>query len=150
MNTPNSIDQINQIPQINCPCGSTKPYQGCCQIAHKQTLPATAEQLMRSRFSAFALGSQYPAMAHFFADYLCNTWDQQTRPESLQLDTNTVWQQLKIVGRKEGKKRHSQGYVTFQAHFLENGQQHYFEEKSFFKKIDGKWFYVEGEILATA
>ena len=147
MNTLNSIDQILQ---INCPCGSGKTYQACCQMAHKEILPTTAEELMRSRFSAFALATQYPEMAKFFADYLCNTWDQQTRPESLQLETHTVWQQLKIVGRKEGKKRHSEGYVTFQAHFLENGQQHYFEEKSFFKKTDGKWFYVEGEILAAS
>lgn len=39
-----------------CPCGSHKAYSQCCElfITHSQS-PQTAEQLMRSRFTAFYL-----------------------------------------------------------------------------------------------
>ena len=48
-----------------CPCTSKKPYDRCCGPYHSGgKVPETAEQLMRSRFSAYALGK---------ADYLRTT-----------------------------------------------------------------------------
>ena len=38
----------------NCPCGSNLPFADCCEPAIKGARPAqTAEQLMRSRYSAY-------------------------------------------------------------------------------------------------
>ena len=50
---------------MKCPCHSKKRYADCCGPLHKGTRPAaTPEELMRSRYSAFALGE---------VDYLAKT-----------------------------------------------------------------------------
>jgi uncharacterized protein YchJ len=36
-----------------CPCGQGLPYAQCCGPAHDGAPPATAEALMRSRYTAF-------------------------------------------------------------------------------------------------
>lgn len=52
-----------------CPCGSNKPFDYCCRpIVEGQKAAPTAEALMRSRYTAFALGA---------IDYLIDT----TAPE---------------------------------------------------------------------
>ena len=49
-----------------CPCGSTDGYHVCCGPLHNGERHAeTAEELMRSRYAAYALGN---------ADYLFRTW----------------------------------------------------------------------------
>jgi len=41
---------------LPCPCDSTVKYNDCCQPHHSGiSLPLTAEALMRSRYSAYAL-----------------------------------------------------------------------------------------------
>src|SRR5687767_14362836 len=48
-----------------CPCGSQRPYAECCAPYHRgEREPPNAEALMRSRYSAFAVGE---------ADYLLRT-----------------------------------------------------------------------------
>ncbi|MGZ4607464.1 MAG: YchJ family protein, partial [Blastococcus sp.] len=45
------------MPQRRCPCGTGLPYDECCGPLHDGTsAAATAEQLMRSRYAAFAVG----------------------------------------------------------------------------------------------
>jgi len=39
-----------------CPCHSGEKYKKCCQPYHKGIFPSNAQKLMRSRYSAFALG----------------------------------------------------------------------------------------------
>ena len=41
---------------LSCPCGSDKYYKACCGLYHTGEAAPTAEALMRSRWSAFALG----------------------------------------------------------------------------------------------
>ncbi len=41
---------------MNCPCCSGKLYEECCEPFHsKKEFPKTAEELMRSRYAAFAI-----------------------------------------------------------------------------------------------
>ena len=41
---------------MNCPCCSGKLYEECCESFHsKKEFPKTAEELMRSRYAAFAI-----------------------------------------------------------------------------------------------
>lgn len=131
-----------------CPCGSGKSYADCCQPYHRNEAVAnTAEQLMRSRYTAFVLKN---------SDYLLRTWDPQTRPESIEFEANLVWIGLNINGRKQGRKKDQQGWVTFVASYemqpnplemnpqSESGQLH---ETSFFRRDEqGNWLYVEGEL----
>ena len=75
-----------------CPCGNGV-YQACCQPFHLHTgLAPTAEALMRSRYSAFALGG--------LGDYLLQTWHPDTRPPVSAADmgaADTDWVKLDIV-----------------------------------------------------
>lgn len=63
-----------------CPCLSGLTYDDCCGRLHSGAGTAqTAEQLMRSRYSAFAVSD---------ADYLRTTWHSSTRPADLALDAD--------------------------------------------------------------
>ena len=78
-----------------CPCLSGAPYGECCGPFHAGLAVApTAEQLMRSRFSAFAVGD--PA-------YLLATWHPSTRPSRLELDDSLRWYRLDILSRSAGR-----------------------------------------------
>ena len=46
----------NEFLMMNCPCCSGKLYDECCEPFHsKKEFPKTAEELMRSRYAAFAI-----------------------------------------------------------------------------------------------
>lgn len=122
-----------------CSCGSGESYANCCQPFHqKQSFPITAEQLMRSRFSAFHLG---------LVEYLKDSWDETTCPEDLSLDDSVNWLSLSINGRKKGRKKDQEGWVTFMATYEVAGQQGTLHEKSYFRRdTDSHWRYVDGEI----
>jgi SEC-C motif-containing protein len=123
-----------------CPCGSGEPYATCCGPLHRGhvtglvTAP-TAERLMRSRYSAFAVGE---------GDYLLQTWHPSTRPASLELDADLEWRRLEILGTTGGGERDLAGTVAFVAHFWDAasrraGRQ---PENSAFVREAGQWFYV--------
>jgi SEC-C motif-containing protein len=115
-----------------CPCGTGLPYADCCGRLHDGTATAaTAEQLMRSRYSAFVVGD--PA-------YLLETWHPRTRPRSLELDPDARWTGLEIVSTSGGSMLDAEGIVEFRAHRV-GGEQH---ERSRFVRQNGRWFYLDG------
>lgn len=119
-----------------CPCGTGLRYGECCAPLHRGERPApTAEMLMRSRFSAYVVRN---------ADYLLNTWDPMTRPQSLDLDHPGApeFYLLEILRTERGGPFDVEGIVEFAAHYrgAARGVQH--ETSRFYKK--GKnWFYQE-------
>lgn len=119
-----------------CPCLSGESYGECCGRLHRGEAHApTAERLMRSRFSAFAVGD---------AAYLLASWHPSTRPASLELDPGIRWYRLDIDGAERGGMLDTSGTVEFTAHYRTDagaGEQH---ETSRFAKVDGRWYYVDG------
>lgn len=93
----------------------------------------TAEQLMRSRFSAFAVGDT--------ADLL-QTWHPATRPSRLTLDTRQ-WRQLEILSTDRGSLFDTTGSVEFRAHYRESGRPSTLPERSRFVREDGQWVYLD-------
>ena len=127
-----------------CPCGSKKQYQYCCgkYLSGKATAE-TAEKLMRSRYTAFCQGH---------IDYLIATLhpDKRTpsnRAELTKSINNIQWLSLTVINTNKGKKNDSVGYVEFEAVYRVNEPKQ-LHERSQFIKTDGKWFYVEGDILS--
>lgn len=118
-----------------CPCQSLETYDDCCGRFHRgEALAPTAERLMRSRYSAYALGE---------TEYLLKTWHPSTRPVTLKLDADVRWFRLDIVARTGGSMFDSQGTVEFRAHYRSDGiagQQH---ENSSFVRENGAWLYVD-------
>ncbi|WP_130537358.1 hypothetical protein [Thiomicrorhabdus indica] len=65
------MNQLNNITIKHCPCHSGKSYEQCCRLFHLDFYQAqTAEDLMRSRFTAFAIGSMNSENQKFFEQYL--------------------------------------------------------------------------------
>ena len=123
-----------------CPCGTGLTYDECCGRLHDGTATArTAEQLMRSRYSAFAVGD---------AGYLLATWHPSTRPRTLDLDPAVRWTGLDVLATTGGSLLAAEGTVEFRASRLVDrvaGAQH---ENSRLARVDGRWYYLDGVSLA--
>lgn len=119
-----------------CPCGTGLPYAECCEPLHAGTgAAATAEQLMRSRYSAFAVGD--PA-------YLLATWHPRTRPPALDLDPGVRWVGLDVLATRDGGLLAAEGTVEFRATWVAGGQRGEQHEVSRFVRDDGAWRYLDG------
>ncbi|TDC29982.1 hypothetical protein E1211_25040 [Micromonospora sp. 15K316] len=120
-----------------CPCGSGGSYARCCGPLHRGEAEApTAEALMRSRFSAFAVGD---------AGYLLRSWDERTRPARLDLDPGQRWLRLEIVDTERGGLLDSTGAVEFRAYHRTGGQTGVLVERSRFVRAGGRWVYLDAE-----
>lgn len=119
---------------MRCPCLSGLPYDECCGRFHRgEATASTAEQLMRSRFSAFAVGD---------ADYLVASWHPSTRPRSLDLDADLRWYRLDIIGTRAGGPLDIEGSVEFEAHYRSPAGAGSQREDSSFVREDGRWYYL--------
>jgi len=125
-----------------CMCGSTKDYDSCCGIAHNNIMNVkTAEQLMRSRYSAFCLAN---------GNFLLNSHHSSTRPnnsseinEIVKWAKSVLWIKLEILNTTQGKEDETFGTVEFKAYYLENGNHGIIHENSTFEKENGHWVYVD-------
>ena len=124
------------MPATRCPCLSGSTYDECCGPFHAGAAAApTAERLMRSRYSAYAVGD---------VAYLLRSWHPLTRPADLTLDPELRWYRLDILAISRGGMLDTEGTVEFRAHFKAAdgaGSQH---ETSRFARHSGAWVYVDG------
>jgi SEC-C motif-containing protein len=119
----------------HCPCGLGLPYDDCCGVFHRgEGAAATAELLMRSRFSAFAKADEA---------YLLQTWHPSTRPAAVEFDSEQRWTQLEILGKTGGGPFHTEGTVEFRAHYRTAGRAGEQRENSKFVRTEGKWMYLD-------
>ena len=132
---------------MRCPCQITpdllsnsnaknlengKSYLNCCKPFHDGKLPKTAEQLMRSRYSAFVLvNPEYivkttlPAQQSLLDKNAIAAWA-----------TDTDWSGLEILEHKPIGKRHAQ--VEFNAYFNNENDLQAHHELSSFVLVKGK------------
>ncbi|GAA6138960.1 YchJ family protein [Arenicella sp. 4NH20-0111] len=120
-----------------CPCGTGKQFENCCErFLSKREIPDSPLLLMRSRYSAFALGG--------YGDYLVETWIPRLHAglSSAELSVRDVnWVGLTIHSHRSSADL---GEVEFSAYFTDlehNVQEH--RELSSFCRENGRWFYVE-------
>ena len=124
---------------MKCPCCSGLLYANCCQPYHKmEKFAPSAEALMRSRYSAFAIPN---------AEYLMET----TLPSKRKFHNKTdlqewgeinQWMKLEIVASPSPNR------VVFKAYYTDkniHSMVHY--ESSEFKIYDNRWYYVGGKFL---
>ena len=125
---------------VPCPCGNADGYMRCCGPLHEGLPAATAEALMRSRYSAYVLKRE---------DYLLATWHPSTRPAHLKLAAQQPapsWLGLSV-------RRHDDGGPEAVGEFVARlsyggGRAQSLHEVSRFLREDGRWYYLDGEILA--
>ncbi|NHQ88163.1 hypothetical protein HA050_18815 [Iodobacter sp. HSC-16F04] len=126
---------VVKVKEVNCPCDSGQLYAKCCGPFHQGLAAKTAEQLMRSRYSAFVLNLH---------DYLLKTWHVSTRPESLADEEPVRWLGLKI---KDAQSDELLAEVEFIARYKIAGKAWKLHERSRFVFEDGCWYYIDGDIL---
>lgn len=130
---------------MNCYCCSGREFEDCCQPFIEGTKkPSTAEELMRSRFSAYAtcevdylVRSTHPATRKFHDAAALRRWASENE-----------WQKLEIIATDQGTAADKHGTVEFKADYTDadhRPQTHH--EKSSFRKELGKWFFVDGKVL---
>ncbi|MGD8783434.1 MAG: YchJ family protein [Thioalkalispiraceae bacterium] len=123
-----------------CPCGSGDLYLDCCgRFIEAAQQPATPEQLMRSRYTAYALNNDA---------YILATWHSSTRPVSLH-DKNQLpvkWVELKVLNSSQPAENDNRAIVEFTARFKVGGKAERMHEISEFKKEAGKWYYLQGKV----
>ena len=121
-----------------CRCGSGERFDACCG-PYLAGLPApTAEALMRSRYTAFTLGDRA---------YIARSWASEYR-DGANLDLpDVIWLGLKVNGTTGGGAADTTGTVDFTARFRDgDGEIRIHRENSTFRREDGLWVYVDGEI----
>ncbi|MDH5611480.1 MAG: YchJ family metal-binding protein [Gammaproteobacteria bacterium] len=121
----------------DCPCGSKINFSQCCEKYLTDKIKAeTAEQLMRSRYSAYVTENE---------SYLKNTWHEDTRPEKIDFDPEIKWIRLNIKNTEQGGVNDKQGIIEFIATYKINGRAHQLHETSRFTRNQGDWIYLEGD-----
>ncbi|MDT8335252.1 MAG: YchJ family metal-binding protein [Desulfurivibrionaceae bacterium] len=124
-----------------CPCNPQSKFDECCgpYLAGDQ-LPPTAEALMRSRYSAYVL-EDYP--------YVLKTCHESTRPAKEEFDEGCAvkWCGLEIRATEAGGADDDEGKVEFVASYRAGDAILGLHEKAEFVKEEGRWFYVDGEIV---
>ena len=119
-----------------CPCGSSIHYNDCCKAFHQgEKIAETAELLMRSRYSAYVLGEE---------NYLRETWHKDSRPDETVTDKSLQWLGLEV---RQSSQENDAATVEFVARCRVQGRGQRLHEISRFVREDGRWFYVDGNIL---
>jgi SEC-C motif-containing protein len=127
----------------HCICGNTKPFAECCErFLAGDRQARTPEQLMRSRYSAYALGGH--------GDYLLRTWFPPTAGGLTAHELSQPaceWLRLEVLARQQ---RGDKGLVEFRAWYRDaSGSEQVMHEKSVFQRSGGRWLYVGGEVSSA-
>jgi SEC-C motif-containing protein len=121
--------------QVACPCGGGEFMSCCGRFIEQGMLPQTAEELMRSRYTAYTLDDE---------DYIRATWYPRTLPQGKLTATepDVKWTGLEV--RKfvaEGER----ATVEFIARYKIGGRAYKMHEVSRFVFEEGRWYYLDGE-----
>jgi SEC-C motif-containing protein len=125
--------EIGKVFMAKCPCGG-KQYNECCgRFLEGKQLPATALELMRSRYTAYVIGNM---------DYVRDTW--LNPPEDLEVGA-TQWLGLQVKAYLPIDGTHAE--VEFVARYKAGQSVQRLHERSSFIFAEGRWLYVDGKIL---
>lgn len=128
-------------PAPVCPCRAADdpaPYAQCCGRYHagaEEGRAPDAERLMRSRYSAYALG---------LTPYLLSTWHPSTRPALIE-PKPTGWHWLGLQVRAHTPIDADHATVEFVARSKCAGRAQRLHEISRFVREGGRWYYVDAQ-----
>lgn len=128
-------DKSRLMNEQPCPCGSEQAYKLCCfPFISGEIHAPTALHLMRSRYSAYALGE---------FDYIERTMKGAPLANFKQLgekafSNECTWTHLEIIEAAETT-------VEFEATYQVGGKSSVMHERSLFEQQGGQWFYIGEE-----
>ena len=127
-----------------CPCKSGKTFGECCAaVIAGEKKAATAEELMRSRYSAYVVGA---------VDFLRNSATKEVQAEfdeeaSKAWSAQANWHGLEIVSTQGGGEGDKEGVVEFRALYTANGEFCNHHEVAQFVYTDDGWKFADGELV---
>lgn len=130
-----------------CPCSSGAPFQSCCKpLISGSDRAKTAEQLMRSRYSAFCIAdASYLLATHVPSSEGASDSEKAELQAEIQ---EQEWLALRILKTEAGGEHDSKGLVEFAAYYrIEDGSVSQLHERSRFIRENGSWLYVDGKAL---
>lgn len=125
----------------DCPCCSGRDYVECCEPLIKGVVAAeTAEQLLRSRYSAHSVGA---------IDYIVATNHEATR-DSIDRETTKKWAaesdwlSFEIKSIEGGSTAENSGKIEFVASYRDGrGRAQTHHELALFEKEGESWFFKD-------
>lgn len=127
-----------------CPCGSSLGYAECCEPLIKgKRKAATAEELMRSRYSAYVKVET----AYLFDTTHPDHREGYDHKGTEEWAKSSDWENLEILATKGGGQGDSEGDVEFIARYREKGVRKQHHELAGFKKEAGSWFFTDGRAV---
>jgi SEC-C motif-containing protein len=115
-----------------CPCGGPSLEECCGRFLSKENSPETAEQLMRSRYTAYVTSNE---------DYLKASWHPSTCPSEQLTDASIKWLALEL---RSAEEQGDEATVEFVARCRVSGRGHRLHETSRFVREAGQWLYLDG------
>lgn len=118
-----------------CPCGSNLSFTACCEpLLNEKKVASTAEELMRSRYSAYSKGkidylvsTTHPSTRHRFSKKEIEAWSRSNK-----------WLKLEIIESLPT-------IVEFRAHYMQGiDPPKIHHERSSFVLENDKWYYIDG------
>jgi len=129
---------------VDCPCGSGSTYEACCApFVKRENYPETAEQLMRSRYSAYVVGD----VDYIFFSSAPNVQKEFDEESTRQWAESAEWHGLELVSMDKGGAEDVEGTVEFVAHYTINDHLCDHRELAEFTKIDGIWKFQDGKVF---
>jgi SEC-C motif-containing protein len=132
--------RLESEPPSSCPCGTGRDFAACCGPALDGSQPpATPEALMRSRYAAFVLAdAAYLEATHAAVP------TPGTRAPLAAWARIVLWLGLTI--HEAPPAEGDEGEVAFTARYLEDRVLVALSERSRFRRVDGRWLYVDGQV----
>jgi SEC-C motif-containing protein len=127
-----------------CPCGSNVGYDSCCRpIIAGEFAATTAEQLMRSRYSAYVKKEISYIFTSLHPDHRADYDESSSRAWAERAE----WQGIRILKTVAGGADDTEGQVEFVVSYTENGLKQEHHELSTFRKKDGVWYFATGKTM---
>jgi SEC-C motif domain protein len=131
------VMEFTDYPRL-CPCGTGSNYGACCgRLISGAAQARTAEELMRSRYSAYALGA---------LDHVFRTWHPKTRPDDISPAPGVEFVGLTVDDMVGGGPDDDLGVVEFTARMRTPDGTDEMHERSRFTRRAGRWMYVDGNL----
>jgi SEC-C motif-containing protein len=126
---------------VTCPCGKGESFEVCCgRFIRGEAEPETAEDLMRARYTAYALGeidyvvkTHDPATAHQVDRKSTELWSKQSK-----------WLGFELVSVERGGAFDEDGNIEFVARYKIRGVTVGHRERAHFRKRSGRWVFSDG------
>jgi len=147
------VDLLRKVGRNDpCPCGSGRKYKTCCGIYHAGIrYPDTVEQLIRSRYTAYAIGdvNYLYRTTHPSNEAVVGKTEEQYKRETLLYCQRVDFTGLTIHSTEpedEGGIAHG----TLTARYrIAGGPEDFFTERSEFVRVDGRLLYLNGTEIET-